>query len=121
MSDMLLLLGGSLVAVLLLALAARLLKLGGGTIADEAAAKAAAEQLLSGFDADYATLGSDGQAALVHGSDGSVALLKMHGAQIAARHLRPPLVTQTLPEGLRIDSGERRFGAVLLKGVTGAP
>lgn len=114
-------LGGSLAAVLLLALTARLLKLGGGTIADEAAAKQAAEQLLSGFDAEYATLGSDGQAALVHGSDGSVALLKIHGAQIAARRLRPPLATETLPEGLRIASGERRFGSVLLRGVTGPP
>ena len=83
----LILLGGSLVAILTLAGVAWLLKLGGGTIADEAQAMADAEAILSGFDAERAVLAEDHKAALVHGRDGSVALLKIHGSQVAGRRL----------------------------------
>jgi hypothetical protein len=110
------LLGGSLVAVLLLALVAKLLRLGGGSIADVGEAKATAEALLSGFEAERAVVGHDGQAALVHGRDGSVALLKMHGSRIAARRLAT-LRSEATPDGLRVETGERRFGNVLLKGI----
>jgi hypothetical protein len=112
-------LGGSLVAILLLALAAKLLRLGGGRIADEAQAMAEAEAILSGFDAARATVASDGQAALVHGRDGSVAVLKVHGARVAARRLAS-LEAEPLPEGLRVKTGDARFGAVLVRGVTAA-
>jgi hypothetical protein len=113
----LLVLGGSLVAILLLALAARLLRLGGARIGDEGDAMAAAEAILSGFEATGAVIGSDGQAALVRGADGSAALLKVHGARIAGRRVSDPQ-TEVLAEGLRVHSGELRFGAVLLRGVT---
>lgn len=113
-------LGGSLVAILMLAGVAWALKLGGGTIADETQAMRDAEAILSGFDAERAVLASDGKAALVQGRDGSVALLKIHGSQVAGRRLTPPLDTRTGPEGLIVASGERRFGCVLLRGVTKA-
>jgi hypothetical protein len=110
-------LGGSLAAILVLAAVAWMLRLGGGAIGGEAEAMRVAEEILSGFEADRAVLGSDGQAALVYGRDGSVALLKVHGAQVAGRRLRPPLDLSPSSEGLRIASGERRFGAVTLRGV----
>ena len=113
------LLGGSLAAILVLATVAWMLRLGGGAIGGEAEAMRAAEEILSGFEAERAVLGADGQAALVHGRDGSVALLKIHGAQIAGRRLRPPLDSTSTAEGLRIASGERSFGAVTLRGVEG--
>lgn len=108
----------SLAAILSLALAARLLRLGGGSIEDAAQAMREAEAQLPGFEAERALVGADGQAALVHGRDGSVALLKMHGTQVAARRLANPAIRKS-GDGLVIDSGERRFGAVLLRGVAG--
>jgi hypothetical protein len=104
----------SLGAILVLALVARLLRLGGGAIADAAAAMREAEAQLAGFEADRALVGSDGQAALVHGRDGSVALLKMHGTQVAARRLVAPAIRRT-DAGLIVASGERRFGDVLIR------
>lgn len=117
MNATLVLLGGSLVAVLGLAGAAWLLRLGGGSIADTAEASRAAEDAVSGFRAVRAVVASDGRAALAHGADGSVVLLKLHGTQIAARHLRPPLDATITPEGLRIATGDRWFGTVTLRGV----
>ncbi|HEX8300898.1 hypothetical protein [Sphingomonas sp.] len=106
--------GGSLAAILMLAGMARLLGLGGGGIADEAQAMAEAEAMLSGFEAMRAVVGSDGRAALVHGADGSVALIKQHGSQLAARRLASPAI-EPRPEGLLVHSGERRFGSVLVR------
>lgn len=114
----LIILGASLAAILALALAARLLRLGGGGIRDEAEAMAAAEDYLSGFEAARAVLGEDGRAAIVHGRDGSVALLKLHGARIAVRRLSAPLQAAPGPDGLRIATGEKRFGTVLVRGVS---
>ncbi|MCW3846725.1 hypothetical protein OF829_05700 [Sphingomonas sp. LB-2] len=111
--------GASIVAILVLAAIAWGLKLGGGEIADEAQAMREAEAILSGFDAERAVVASDGQAALVHGRDGSVALLKQHGVHVAGRRLTLPLDTTASPEGLIVASGEARFGSVLLRGVSG--
>lgn len=114
----LLTLGGSLVAVLGLALVARLLGLGGGGIASEAEAIAAAEAMVPGFEGVRAVVGADRRGALVWGREGDAALLKLHGAQIAARRLAPGFAPAATPQGLRIASGERRFGDVVLAGVT---
>ncbi len=116
--DKLYVFAGSLAAILVLALAARLLRLGGGHIAGEADAMTAAEDILPGFEAERAAIGSDGQAALVRGRDGSVAVLKMHGARVAGRRLSR-LDAEPLPEGLRVRTGDARFGAVLVRGLTG--
>ena len=117
MNAQLIQIGGSIVAILVLAAIAWALKLGGGTIADESQAMEDAEAILSGFDAERAVLAEDQKAAVVHGRDGSVALLKIHGSQVAGRRLHPPLDARLSPEGLIIGSGEKRFGSVLLRGV----
>ena len=118
MTAQLIQIGGSIVAILFLAGVAWALRLGGGTIADEAQARADAEAILSGFDAERAVLAEDHKAAIVHGRDGSVALLKIHGSQVAGRRLTAPLDTRVTPDGVVVASGERRFGNVLLRGVS---
>jgi hypothetical protein len=114
-------LGGSLVAILALAGIAWALRLGGGTIGGETEAVAAADEVLSGFEGDRATVASDGRSALVLGRDGSLAVLKMHGARPAARRLQPPFAAETTGEGLRIATGDPRFGAVTVRGVDSIP
>jgi len=109
-------LGGSVAAVLVLVLISWLLKLGESRIADAETAKTMAEDALSGFVARDALVGTNGAAALVLGNDG-IALLKRHGAKVAARRLARPLWRRPSPEGVTIETGERMFGAVLLYGV----
>jgi len=109
-------LGGSVAAVLVLVLISWLLKLGESRIADTETAKTMAEDALSGFVARDALIGTNGAAALVLGTDG-IALLKRHGAKVAARRLARPLWRRPSPEGVTIESGERMFGPVLLYGV----
>lgn len=116
MIDELIALGGSLIAVAVMAGVALALRLGGGTIADEAEAIAAAEAALPGFEGTRAALGSDGRAAIVTGADGSIALLKMHGSQVAARRLSAPIDARETPDGLVVATGETRFGAVTVRG-----
>lgn len=110
-------LGYSLAGVIALALIARWLRLGESRIASVAQARETAEQMLAGFIAHDAVIGTDGGAALVAGN-GAVALLKRHGARIAARRLIAPLQLRQGIEGVRIETGERLFGSVLLFGVT---
>ncbi len=105
---------GSIVAILFLAGLAWALGLGGAEIADEAEAMRAAEDALSGFEALSATVSTDRRTAMVRGRDGSVAALKLHGAQIAARRIDGNRVTET-GEGWTLDSGERRFGRVTVR------
>ena len=110
--------GGSLVAILALAAAAWTLRLGrdGGRIAEPEDAMRGAEEALAGFDASAAVIGSDSRAALVVGQDGRLAVLKAHGARVAVREIGWVAVRAT-PTGMLVDSGERRFGQVLLAGV----
>ncbi|MFN3943360.1 MAG: hypothetical protein ACK4K7_00355 [Allosphingosinicella sp.] len=108
------LLAGSLVAVLALAAVAWLLGLGGGAIGDEAEAMRIAEEDLGGFRAERAFLSADGTAALVLGAGGAAAVLKQHGTRPAVRRL-PELRAAPDPQGIRIATGERMFGDVLLK------
>ena len=119
-------LGYSLAGVIGLALVARWLRLGESRIASEAQAREMAEQTLAGFVAHGALLGTDGNAALVAGSfggapdarGGAIAVLKRHGAKVAARRLIAPLGLHQAVEGVEVETGERLFGAVLLFGVT---
>lgn len=108
-----------LAGMVALALVARWLRLGESRITDGAQARATAERMLAGFVAHDALIGTDGGAALVAGN-GSIALLKRHGAKIAARRLIAPLTIDQAIEGVRIETGERSFGGVLLFGVTDA-
>lgn len=111
------LLGGSLVAVLALAGIAAWLKLGGDPL-DEAAAIDAAGDMLPGFVPEVALLGEDGEAALVRGRKGRVALVKRHGAQAAVRELVQPVSVVMAHDGTSLRSGDRMFGDVVLNGRT---
>jgi hypothetical protein len=110
-------LGGSLVAILALAGVARMLRLGESRITDADTACRMAEELLAGFEARRAIVSADGSAALVAGN-GTVAVLKRHGAKVAARRLIPPLRLRPAVEGVGVDTGERMFGVIVLHDVT---
>ena len=114
MTDILVL-GGSIAGVLALVLVAWLLRLGGASIEGEAEAMRGAEAHQYGFSAAEAWVSSDGKAALVRGRDGSFVLLKVHGANLAARRLEPPLRATASGEGILVASGERMFGDVRLE------
>ncbi|OYY70651.1 hypothetical protein [Sphingomonas sp. 28-63-12] len=103
----------SIVGVLGLALVARWLRLGESRIATPDDACRIAEEMLAGFEARRAIVSKDGNAALVAGN-GTVAVLKRHGAKVAARRLVPPLVIRDAVEGATIETGERLFGSVTL-------
>jgi hypothetical protein len=107
----------SIGGVAALALVARWLRLGEARLSSVSQARELAEQMLAGFVARDAVLGTDGNAALVAGN-GAIALLKRHGANVAARRLIAPLRLSQAIEGIRVESGERRFGDVVLFGVT---
>ncbi len=62
-----------------------------------------------------AIVSADGKAALVRGQDGSVLLLKVHGANLAARRLAPPLRFTPVPDGVVVETGGRMFGDVRLR------
>jgi hypothetical protein len=51
---------------------------------------------------------------MVQGADGSIAALKLHGAQIAARRIEAVGVTENA-DGWTLDSGERLFGPVQVR------
>jgi len=106
----------SIVGVLGLAAIARLMRLGESRIANADNAAERAEALLAGFVARRAIVSHDGNAALVAGN-GAIAILKRHGAHVAARRLIPPLRLTEIPEGVRVETGERLFGAVTLIGI----
>lgn len=101
------LLAGSLAAVLLLALAAHLLRLGGARLADEAEARDVAEASFADFEAERIWLDIDGQAAVVRSKDGSLALVRRHGARFLAR--KAPVPAQASAQGsvVIVASGER--------------
>ncbi|MGN6375709.1 MAG: hypothetical protein ACTHMG_09150 [Sphingomonas sp.] len=113
-------LAGSLAAILILAALAWALKL--GRAGNEAAieepdmATEAAEQALAGFHALGALVGEDRASALVAGRSGRVAVIKRHGARLAVREVRWGQVRAT-HDGLLVETGDRRFGAVRVDGV----
>lgn len=110
-------LGGSLVAILVLAGIAWALRLGrDARIGSPEEAAAAAEAALAGFEAANVVLGADGAGALAVGTDGRLAAIKRHGARAAVREVRWAAVRPT-SAGAVVETGERRFGAVLLAGV----
>ena len=111
-------LGGSLLAVLLLAAVAWWLQLGrDGRIGSPEEAADAADHALPGFRTAEAVVGADGLAALaVDAGAVRLAICKRHGARIAVREVGWGAVRST-PEGIVVETGERRFGRVPVKGV----
>ncbi|TPG20466.1 hypothetical protein EAH87_08245 [Sphingomonas koreensis] len=113
-------LAGSLAAILSLAGIAWAMKLGRGghaaAIEDPESAAQAAEEALPGFQSFGALVGEDRAAAIVAGHHGRVAVVKRHGARLAAREVRWDRVRAT-HEGMLVETGDRRFGAVTVVGV----
>lgn len=109
-------LGGSFIAILVLAGVARMLRLGESRIASAEQAMQRAAEALAGFTPHRALVSVDGNAALVAGN-GTVAVLKRHGAHVAIRRLVPPLRLSPAVEGVAVETGEAMFGAVTLHGV----
>ena len=110
--------GGSLAVVLALAGIAWALKRGGTdrSIGEPAEAMRTADDALSGFTPFAAVVGADGRAALVLGEGMRVAILKAHGARVAAREIAWTDVRST-EGGIVVETRERRFGCVRLAGV----
>ena len=111
-------LAGSLVAVLALAGLAWWLKLGRDRPIDSPEEAAdAADHALPGFTTATAAVGADGMAAVAVDRGGErLAVVKRHGARLAVREAGWRQVHST-PGGVVVETGERRFGRVLLKGV----
>lgn len=110
-------LAGSLAAVLALAGVAWLLRLGRDRrIAAPEEAAEAADAALAGFVTVGAVVGADGAAALAVDGEGRVAVCKRHGARLAVREVAWAAIRAT-PAGMVVDTGERRFGAVLVAGI----
>ena len=110
-------LGGSLAAILALAGAAWGLRLGRDVrIASPEEAADAADHALAGFVTANAVVGADGAGALAIGEDGRVAVMKRHGARIAVREIGWSAMRAT-PEGMVVETTERRFGPVAIAGV----
>lgn len=108
-------LGGSLAAICAVAALVHFLRLGGASIADEREAMQLAEDNLSGFTPSSAIISSDGQSAIVTGSDNQAALVKRHGAWFAMRCVDLPLNATQNGDTLIVQSGESRFGHVVLQ------
>lgn len=110
-------LAGSLAAILLLAGIAWVLRLGhDARIASPQEAADAAEAALAGFEASNVVLGTDGAGALAVGADGRLAAIKRHGARAAVRAVSWADV-RPIAGGSVVETGERRFGRVMLTGV----
>jgi hypothetical protein len=109
-------LGLCVAGLVVLALVARWLRLGEARLSSAPKAREMAEEMLAGFVAHDALLGTDGNAALVAGN-GAIAVLKRNGAKVAAGRLVPPLRVTGAIEGVRVETGERMFGSLLLFGV----
>ena len=80
------------------------------------AAADAAEQALDGFATQGAVVGADGLAALAVGTDGRVAAMKRDGGEIAVREV-PWNAVRATPDGIVVESADRRFGRVAILGV----
>ncbi|MEI5688167.1 hypothetical protein [Sphingomonas kyungheensis] len=76
----------------------------------------AAERSLAGFDTQGAVVGADGGGALAVDRAGRVAVMIRQGASIAVREV-PWGALRSTADGILIDTGERRLGAVLVAGV----
>lgn len=71
---------------------------------------------LAGFDTVDAVVGADGAGALAIARDGRLAAAKRHGRRIAVREVGWQAVRSTAG-GILVETGERRFGRVMLTGV----
>jgi len=111
------LIGGGAAALLVVALAGWMLRRGrGGRVGTPEEAAQAAETALSDFTASGAVVGADGAGALAVDARGRVAVMRRRGRGIRVREVAWSAVRATA-EGIVIDTGDRRLGAIALAGV----
>ncbi len=111
-----LVLAGSLAAVF--AVAGLVWLLGFGTspgIANADQAMELAREAQSGFRPTEAVVDAEGRAALVQGDNGEFVLVRPHGAQMAARIFKSAPAIECDGGQLKIATGERMFGDVMLE------
>ncbi|MGK6322535.1 hypothetical protein ACMGDM_05565 [Sphingomonas sp. DT-51] len=78
---------------------------------------AAVADALPRFSAFDAVIAEDGRAALTIDATGEIALVVVRGKRVLARPIDWAMVRQTR-EGILVETGDRRFGDVLLAGVS---
>lgn len=105
----------SLVAVGLLVALVRWLRLGSEEGADADAARRAAASLVHDFEPVDVVWDPQARAGLAQSRDGRVMLVKLHGAHWAGRPLHAPSAAIDADGALRVDPGDRQFGAVRLR------
>ncbi len=111
-----LVLTGSLGAVFAVAGLVWLLGLGKSPgIADAKHAMQLAREAQSGFRPAGAVIDAKGRAALVRGNNGEIILVRPHGAQMAARIFKSAPAIEREGGRLKIATGERMFGDVMLE------
>ncbi len=106
---------GSLVAILAVAGLAWWLKLGGTPqLSNEREAQAAAGEAIDGFESVETAVDANGKVAILLDRSGCLLLLKRHGNKFAGRLLTHSATGRIDRGKLVVDSGERRFGIVIL-------
>jgi hypothetical protein len=109
------LLSGSLVAIVVMTLTARWLGLGiEPHIADEDHARRLADEVHFGFRPVGIAISQDGAAALLHGQDDRLMIIRPHGNHFVARLIGPPVTCRMERQKLILSSGENMFGEVAL-------
>ncbi|MEP3422758.1 MAG: hypothetical protein ABJN35_13550 [Erythrobacter sp.] len=115
LTPLLLQFGVSLIAILALVALARAMRLGGNAVLqDDAAVQTAANEVEDGFRSVRVSITRDKTAALAKDADGRIMLIKRHGNQFAGRVLTKTASVREEVDGLVVESGEARFGAVRL-------
>ena len=107
-------LAGSLAAVFIVAWLVRGLGLGRAAPLDEAGARRIADETFIGHRFGAVALDRDGRAALVEGSAGEIALVRVHGDKWVARLIAPPVAARADGEALIVPPSEAMFGATTL-------
>jgi hypothetical protein len=106
---------GSLVAILAVAGLAWWLKLGGTPqLSSDREAQAAASEAIDGFESVETAIDANGNGAILRDRSGCLLLLKRHGNKLTGRLLTHSATGRIDKGQLVVDSGERRFGLVIL-------
>lgn len=110
-----LLLAGSLIGVLMLAAIAKVLGLGRREPLTGAEVAERLQFEFAPLDLRTVLLSQDAKCALAFAHDGRVFAVKLHGADLATRELKRPLLAREEGDTLIVDPRDRWFGPVRLR------
>lgn len=106
---------GSLIAIFAIFGLSRVLGLGGKPVlADEEAVRAAAGEVMYGFEAVRVSISRDHAAALAKDADGQIMVIKRHGNRFAGRVLSGAASVREEVDGILVDPSDPHFGTVRL-------